>query len=409
MPTTTPKPPRKPKARLRAVKVDSAKKLIPKGDSRKPSWWRVNVGKRFTGTTKQRRFFDTEADAIEFINETEKAAKKRGKSAFEISNALAVEALELSKQLAAHGSSLTDAVHFFLRNAPLVGKKTVTELIPVYLRTKTEPTYRRAQKISLGVFAKDFGKKPIAGIFAPVLEKWFERKKWNPLNARNYMRDLSMFFRWAEMSDYVAGNPFDKILRPTVARKVPEIFTVEEARKLLEAAYSNQALGLLPMYAVGLFSGVRVEEIGRMQWQMIDWKEGEIRLPGEITKTGMPRNVDIFPALRAALEQGAPKTGVIVSSKALRYRRDRLLELAAITKKRNALRHSFASYHAAKYRNPGALQLLLGQETPSVMFKHYINATRKTDAETYFNLRPPFPPPAEEETAAAQPCNDSSN
>lgn len=124
------------KSRLKPVKVDADKRIIPKGDSRKPRWWRVNVGKKFTGTSKQRRFFDTEADAVDFIRATEDAARERGKSAFNIRQALALEAMELSKQLQPHGVSLTEAVKFFLRNAPIGGKKTVQDLIPEYLKTK---------------------------------------------------------------------------------------------------------------------------------------------------------------------------------------------------------------------------------------------------------------------------------
>ena len=381
---------RKRKSKLKAVKVDVQKKIIPKGDSRKPRWWRVNVGKRFTGTSKQRRFFDTEAEANEFILHTEGATRERGKSAFEIPQALSVEAIELAKKLATHGASLTDAVNFFLRHAPTKGKKAVNELIPEYLRTKTEGDYRNAQRISLTVFAKDFGTKPIASIFAGALEKWFAGKQWNPLNERNYMRDLSMFFRWAEKKDFCAGNPFDKIERPDVPRKTPEIFTVEETSMVLNAAHSNPELCLLPMYAIGLFSGVRIEEIGRMKWEMIDWDEGEIRMPAEITKTGAPRNITISTSLMAALESDAPASGDIVPDVNLRLRRQKLLTLAGVTTKRNALRHSFATYHAAMYRNPHDLQLLLGQETPSIMFKHYIAAVRKTDAERYFKLQPPY-------------------
>ena len=61
------KPARKPKSRLKPVKVDSKKKIIPKWDSRKPRWWRVDIGKKITGTSKQRRFFSSEAEANEFI------------------------------------------------------------------------------------------------------------------------------------------------------------------------------------------------------------------------------------------------------------------------------------------------------------------------------------------------------
>jgi integrase len=396
------KPPYRAKSRLKAVKVDARKKIIPKHDSRKPRWWRVSVGKKFTGTSKQRRFFETEAEANKFIRETEGATRERGQSAFDIPQSLAVEAIELSKQLASSKASLTDAVRFFLKNAPLAGKKTVSDLIPIYLRTKKEGNYRDAQEIALGVFARDFGTKPIASIFAPALEKWFQQKRWNPLNESNYMRDLSMFFRWAEVKDYAAGNPFDKITRPKVPRKTPEIFTVEEAEKLLGAAFAYPDLGLLPMYALGFFAGIRIEELIRMKWEMIDWDEREIRLPGEITKTGEPRNPDISPTLKAALCDTAPSAGEIVSPINLRLRRKKLHTLAGVTSKRNALRHSFATYHAAKYRKPQDLQVLLGQETPSVLFKHYITAVRKKDAERFFMLLPPYAPP-KEATADAPP------
>jgi hypothetical protein len=72
---------------------------------------------------------------------------------------LAVEAMELAKQLATHDTTLTDAVKFYLKH---VGKKTarpIEELIPDYLRTKADAKYRRAQEISLRLFARDFGKK----------------------------------------------------------------------------------------------------------------------------------------------------------------------------------------------------------------------------------------------------------
>ncbi len=269
-----------------------------------------------------------------------------------------MEAIELQNLLEPHGITLTRAVRFYLDHAPTGSKKTVTDLIPEYLRTKTDPDYRKAQAISLGVFARDFGSKPIASIFAPAIEKWFGEKDWQPLNARNYMRDLSMFFRWAVVRDYVSGNPFDKVKRPKMQRRAPEIYSIDEARQILETAALRPELDLLPMYSVALFSGVRVEELGRMRWEMIDWEEGEIRLPAEITKTGSPRNIEICDALRWWLEGSASREGALFSPTNLRQRREKLLSLAEVPAKRNALRHSFASYHAAKLRNPGLLQLL---------------------------------------------------
>lgn len=368
--------------------MDRFKRIIPKGSAAKPHWWLVTVGRRFTGTTKIRRFLTTEKKAKQFIADTIAAAEERGRLAFAIPQGLAVEAMELEKELVPHNATLTEAVRFFLCHAATTAGQTVAKLLPSYLETKANPEYRKDQKFSLRLFANEFGQTPINTIQAPAIEKWLKSKNWNPLNMRNHLRDVAMFFKWAKFHGHVAENPCEKIRRPKVARSTPVIFTVDEVRRLLETAAENPHLELLPMLAICFFSGVRVAEVQRMRWEMIDFAEGEIRLPGQITKTRSPRNIEIFAPLRWWLGANPPKEGEIVSKAKLRFRRKELFRLAAVPRKRNGLRHSFASFYSAKFRDPGALQLLLGQETPSVMFKHYIAATKRSDAIAFFDLRP---------------------
>jgi integrase len=374
------------KTKLKAVKVDAQKRVIH-GNAAKPRWWRVSIGKRYTGTKKTRKFFDTKAGADDFIAETERSRKEKGRAAFGIPMRLQLEAMELASRLEAHGASLTDAVTFFLRHKGNGARRTFSELMPDYLATKANPRYRRAQEISLNVFARRFGSVPVDSIFAPAIEQWFATKNWNPLNRVNYHRDLSMFFRWLHLHDHIGQNPMRKVSRPKVQQAAPDIFTVAEVETLLKTANEHKELGLLPMYAIALFSGVRIEEIGRMNWEMVNWSEGEIRLPSAITKTNQPRNIEICDALRSWIGTHAPVTGLIVSPVNLRLRREKLFALAKVSKRRNALRHSFASYHAALFRDPGALQLLLGQQTPNVLFKHYIQAVSRADARAFFQLR----------------------
>lgn len=384
--TNQPKSSIKPK-KLIAVKVDEKKKIIPKGNPRKAKYWRVTLGKRITGTKKQRRFFKTEKDANQFIGQALLASHAKGQSAFTISPALAIEAMELQKELEPHNVSLTTAVHFYLKQAPAATSKTVEQLIPDYLLTKSNLDYRKAQAIALNVFACDFGKKRIGAIFPPELSKWFAAKNWEPLNARNYMRDISMFFKWAKQLDYVPSNPMDKISRPKVKKENPGIFTVDEAKNLLETAKAHPELGLFPMYALGLLAGIRVQELERMTWEMCHWSEGEIRISTEVGKFRKPRNIPIGQQVRDWLQNFQPQEGQIVDSKNLRKRREKLLKLAGVTNQKNGLRHTFASYHAAKHRNPGDLQMILGQETPNVLFRHYISTVKRFDADAYFALR----------------------
>lgn len=375
-------------APIHPVKLDAAKLVIPKGSSAKPHWWMVNLGRRLTGTRRCRRFFSSESAATQFIADSLSAAKQRGRSAFDISQKLAIEAIEIAAKLEPFGVTLTTAVEFFIRYNRTAAQACLNDLIPPYLQTKQNPQYRRAQEISLRLFAREYGAKHIALIQPSDIEDWLSGKEWAPLNRRNYIRDLSMFFRWSKLHGYIDANPFDRIKRPKVPQKTPEIYTVAETKSLLDAALAHPDLDMLPMLAFCFFSGVRIAEVQRMTWGMVDWPEAEIRLPGEITKTRQPRNIEVIESLRAWIGPNPPKTGQIVSSYRLRRRRTELWQIAGVTTKRNALRHSFASYHAALHRDPGGLQMLLGQQTPSVLFKHYIAATRRSDAEAYFALRP---------------------
>ena len=72
---------------------------------------------------------------------------------------------------------------------------------------------------------------------------------------------------------------------------------------------------------------------------------------------------------------------------ALRSKLDGLYEKAE-SRKRNALRHSFASYFLVKTKSPERTQLNLGQQTPSVLFKHYRQVVKAADAAAYWDIRP---------------------
>jgi hypothetical protein len=54
----------------------------------------------------------------------------------------------------------------------------------------------------------------------------------------------------------------------------------------------------------------------------------------------------------------------------------------------NALRHSFASNHYAKSRNENETAALMG-DSPQLLFKHYRELVRPTDAEAFFRFMPP--------------------
>jgi hypothetical protein len=53
----------------------------------------------------------------------------------------------------------------------------------------------------------------------------------------------------------------------------------------------------------------------------------------------------------------------------------------------NALRHSFGSYHLAKFQDAPALALQMGNSVDVIM-KHYRELVRPADAAKYWRIRP---------------------
>ena len=53
----------------------------------------------------------------------------------------------------------------------------------------------------------------------------------------------------------------------------------------------------------------------------------------------------------------------------------------------NALRHSFGSYHLARFNDAPALALQMGN-SPAMIFKHYREVVRPQEAEKFWNIRP---------------------
>jgi len=56
--------------------------------------------------------------------------------------------------------------------------------------------------------------------------------------------------------------------------------------------------------------------------------------------------------------------------------------------KTNALRHSFASYHLAHFKNAASTALELGHHDSRVTFAHYRELVKPKEAKRYWQLKP---------------------
>ena len=374
-----------------------------KSSRKKPSYKRHLVRGRVMfvvsyqdGGKRKRRHFQTAPEAETFAEQVKTMKANQGAAAFSLPDKLRVEARECDSRLKKVGASLSMATDFYLKYAvPAGGKQTLDNAMNVYLDEKlnngADPNYIKNQRTALRVFWRDFPERTVNSVFRQDVETWLAGKNWKPLNRRNYLRDISMFFEYAVARELCPSNPVSKIPRPIVRQQTPEIFTVEEAGHLLKTAKEHPELGLLPAVALGLFAGLRICELKRLDWSAIKMDDAHIVLGPEVVKRiTEPRNVDILPNLAAWLRpmMEANPTGPLLPA-GFRQRRDALIKFMEIEDwPDNGLRHSYASYHLVKFDNAQLTQLQMGQQTPSVLFKHYRQVVSRKDADRYWNLFP---------------------
>lgn len=146
--------------------------------------------------------------------------------------------------------------------------------------------------------------------------------------------------------------------------------------------------------AIGLFAGVRSEELMRLPWSDV---EGDtIVLRAYVTKTSRTRYVPIAPNLREWLDISPRQFGTVGdSSRQFRTALARTRESALGSGKwpANAARHSFASYHLALHEDSGKTALALGHQSPAVLYRHYRALVTKQAGEEWFAVTPATTPP----------------
>ena len=197
---------------------------------------------------------------------------------------------------------------------------------------------------------------------------------------------LSALFNFAREYKWCVEIPLLESQKAKVRSTGPETLTPDELARSVE----NASEETLPYRAIGAFCGLRSSELERLHWSEVHLDEETllVEVKSSKSKTGARRFVPIRPALKAWLKDYANRKGR-VSPQMLRKRLEADRLAAKITEwPNNALRHSFASYHAAEFQNAGVLAAEMGHRDPDVTYRHYRELVRPAVAHKYWNLFP---------------------
>lgn len=379
--------------------------------------FRAEIPESITGQRILRQFKSRE-EAESFAELMVVQRKNNGLSVFNLNEDQRADARRAVEILSAAKveMTLTGAVQFYLKHArPAAGDISVTDLVEKYLdskrRKKLRPRSLSDLEHRLSVFGRFFENRLVKEISVDEVEQWlFRDEEWSNQTRRNYRTVLNGLFKFAVVHKYRADNPIAAVTNPVVEIAEPEILSVPQVSALLQAALNQASLELLPYVALGVFCGVRSEELASLDWKAVDLTAGHVTISSKIAKKRRIRVIDIPEACRAWLIAGLVRDEGPIRPVGFDRRWDKLLAVAdrfALNEKgervaspkphgllpwpSNALRHSAASYHFAHGADAAKTCAMLGQKDDKVLFDHYRSLIQPAEAAKFYALRPMSP------------------
>lgn len=207
------------------------------------------------------------------------------------------------------------------------------------------------------------------------------------IKGRNILHSI---FAHGVRLEWCSRNPVDLIRVPKPKEKPIRPLSLHEVERLKRTAERPAFRDMKFSLSLMLYCGVRPTEITRIQQADIDWEEGHVIIRPHTSKTGGGRVVPLrcVRGIRAG-ERSIPRNWV---------RRWKKLRLAAGFRKwtPDICRHTFASYHAAFFKDLPALQLEMGHRDTMLLRTRYVSPACRNDARRFwrhadFTLREPEP------------------
>lgn len=249
----------------------------------------------------------------------------------------------------------------------------------VEARAGRRPTTRRDLRHYVRRMLKvnDIGKKPLRRMSTRECREMLQAAFGN--SASSYKKGraiLHSIFAFGIRREWADNNPVDKIELPDIQEKHIPPLTPEESQQLKNttnlAAHQDMAFSVHLM----LHCGMRPTEVQRLQPQDIDWLEKKIIIRPQVSKTGGGRLVP----LRGWNETAS---AVIPGNWQKRWR--------ALRKEAgfhhwipDSCRHTFASYHAAYFKDLGMLQLEMGHRNLTLLRTRYMSPVSARQAKRFW-------------------------
>lgn len=235
-------------------------------------------------------------------------------------------------------------------------------------------------------------KKTLRNISSDEWKEYLDRCFRTPSQFKKGRSILSSVLNYAKRRRLVSDNSTELISKPRIVEKHIAPLSLTEVKRLITSArecYNGEGLAAC---AIMLYAGVRPTEVQRLSWECINLKSEKILINPIHSKTGGCRQVTIQKVLKDILRPLAPKGNknqkICPANWLNKWRNIR--QHAGLKKHwaQDVLRHTFASYHLANFRNKNLLVEEMGHSTPGLINSRYVslnNITPKT-TKTFWHI-----------------------
>jgi len=237
----------------------------------------------------------------------------------------------------------------------------------------------------LTVFGKDFTGY-IGDITTADLDDWLRGLNGSGRNRNNFRRVIMALFNFAKSRKYLSSNQPTAAIETTLVKSADlptGIFTPEQMHSMLDAAKPK----LLPYLAICGFTGVRTEELVRMEWSDIHFESKCIYLEASKTKTKSNRIITMPDNLIAWLQPYRGQKGKVMTYKNFARTAAASAKKLGIEWVHNGLRHSYGSYRLDIVKSEAELSLEMGN-SPAMIIKHYRKPLPPGQAAQWWTIMP---------------------
>lgn len=357
----------------------------------------------YIGRKQKHQFFATKEERREGRARLEDKFDREGRVATMLTAAEALEYARAKEKLkqARIRLSVLDAVEDYIASRPANAAPEVSlgKAVAEYLDrqgSRVSPAHLRQIKRAMDSFTANFSRL----VASPKeIRAWLDGLGFEAQTVANYRKRLSSFYNFCVRNEWIDRNPVSAVEAPEVIQDEVGILTPEEARYLFRAGIESRP-EVLARLALEAFAGLRNSSAARVSIEDIRFENRGIELPAAKLKTKRRHYIDGLPGnlwkwLELCRETAGDwtlhsrnylyhKTAVFQAADALSRSEGR----GGVPHPKNALRHSFATYHVSLHKAPGKTAAILCHKSEKKLWDHYRGKATEAEAREYFSIEP---------------------